>query len=83
MQAVNTNPLPGTWYSSWGKKLQILNLQLRNHSMAFLRRYPDGITLGQQYTVGEKDTTLLGQQYDIREKNTRKAKTGDIVPHQA
>ena len=32
------------------------------------------VTLGQQYTVGEKDTTLLGQQYDVREKNTRNAK---------
>ena len=29
------------------------------------------ITLGQQYTIGEKDTTL-GQQYDVREKDTRK-----------
>ena len=31
------------------------------------------IILGQQYTVGGKDTEL-GQQYDVREKDTRKAK---------
>ena len=31
------------------------------------------ITLDQQYTVGEKDTTF-GQQYDVGEKDTRKAK---------
>ena len=31
------------------------------------------ITLGQQYTVGEKDTTL-GQQYDVGEKDTKKQK---------
>ena len=35
------------------------------------------ITLGQQYTVGEKDTTF-GQQYDVREKDTRKAKAEAI-----
>ena len=35
------------------------------------------IILGQQYTVGEKDTAL-GQQYDVREKDTRKAKTEAI-----
>ena len=29
------------------------------------------ITLGQQYTVGGKDTEL-SQQYDVREKDTRK-----------
>ena len=32
------------------------------------------ITLGQQYNLGEKDTTL-GQQHDVGEKDTRKAKT--------
>ena len=37
------------------------------------------ITLGQQYTVGEKDTTLGQQQYDVREKATRKAKTEAIL----
>ena len=36
-----------------------------------------GITLGQQYNVGEKDTTL-GQHYDVGEKDTRKAKTEEI-----
>ena len=38
------------------------------------------ITLGQQYNVGEKDTTL-GQQYDVGEKDTRKAKTEAIQYH--
>ena len=35
------------------------------------------ITLGQQYTVEEKDTTF-GQQYDVREKDIRKAETEAI-----
>ena len=45
--------------------------------MAFLHRFLDGKTLGQQYTIGEEDTTL-GQQYYDREKGARKAKTEAI-----
>ena len=68
---------PTTWYSSWGKKLQIRILQLRNLSMALYVGTPMAVTLVQQYIVGEEDTTL-GQQYDVSEKGTIKAKTETI-----
>ena len=61
---------PTTWYSNWGKKLQIRNLQLRNLSMAFLREYPDGSNIGSTvYCRGEGHTII---QYDVREKNTER-----------
>ena len=52
---------PTTWYSSWGTKLQIRNLQLRNLSMAFLRGYPDGSNIGSTvYCRGEGHNIIIG-----------------------
>ena len=65
------------WYSSWGKKLQIRNLQLRNLYIAFLRGYPDGSNIGSTVYCRGEGHNIIGStiDYDVREKNTRNAKT--------
>ena len=49
-----------TWYSSWGKKLQIRNLQLRNLSKAFLRGYPDGSNIGSTVNCRGEGHNIIG-----------------------
>ena len=64
----NTEPLHGILVREKSirrnKRLQIRSLQLRKPLHDIYPGSPMAIAMGQQYNVGEKDTTL-GQQHDV------------------